>query len=314
MSPTGVTENIGNLQFPDRLQGWAVGTRGLLLHTTDGGGSWSSRTLDSSFMLTSVFFITPTTGWVSASFGNFSHYAKILKTVDGGATWSTIYTDSTTTLLSMYFLDEHTGFAAGRYRMLLATTDGGAHWEKKGPTRSTTQYQAIRFADHWNGWAVGTGGLIVKTTDGGVEWFMQQSRTDNILYAVSAVDAFHAWVVGSRGSVIHTIDGGGPPIIPPVRQPLQAFMAQNFPNPYILGSNAETKIRYNFVSAGRVKLEVFDVLGRKVATLVDADQSPQPSGSFYEVSFHGNDLASGIYFYRLVTRDFTEIGKMALVK
>jgi len=73
-------------------------------------------------------------------------------------------------------------------------------------------------------------------------------------------------------------------------------LSQNYPNPF----NPHTTIRYELPCKARVKLEVYDVLGRLVSTLVDLEQE---MGS-YEVKWDGKSddglaLASGIYFYRL---------------
>ncbi len=59
-----------------------------------------------------------------------------------------------------------------------------------------------------------------------------------------------------------------------------------------------------------VKLIVYDAVGREVATLVNKQLSP---GS-YEVEFNGNNFSSGIYFYKLVTADFSEVKRMILLK
>lgn len=98
-------------------------------------------------------------------------------------------------------------------------------------------------------------------------------------------------------------------------QPINAItaftLAQNYPNPF----NPTTVINYQLPIDGHVTLVVYDVLGRKVNTLVDADKS---AGS-YEVNFDGRDLASGVYFYRVDIhgsngRDFSSTKKMLLVK
>jgi hypothetical protein len=59
-----------------------------------------------------------------------------------------------------------------------------------------------------------------------------------------------------------------------------------------------------------VSLKVYDILGREVAALVNEFK---PAGS-YEASFDGSSLSSGVYFYRLVSRDYTSIKKMLMVK
>ena len=59
-----------------------------------------------------------------------------------------------------------------------------------------------------------------------------------------------------------------------------------------------------------VVLKVYDILGKEIITLVNEKLSP---GS-YEVSFDGNNLSSGIYFYRLIAGDFIASKKMILIK
>ncbi len=81
---------------------------------------------------------------------------------------------------------------------------------------------------------------------------------------------------------------------------------QNYPNPF----NPATTIQYTLGTASDVKLAVFDVLGRKVATLVDGTQ---PTGT-YEVTFEAADLPSGLYLYRLETATHTFTRSMMLLK
>ena len=61
---------------------------------------------------------------------------------------------------------------------------------------------------------------------------------------------------------------------------------------------------------GLVKIEIFDILGRKVATIVNEEK---PAGN-YEVDFNGNNLSSGIYIFKLISGSFTDIKKMQLIK
>lgn len=85
-------------------------------------------------------------------------------------------------------------------------------------------------------------------------------------------------------------------------------LEQNYPNPF----NPTTTIRYELPTASDVKLDVFDALGRKVATLVNGRKS---AGS-YAVTFDASRyaLASGTYFYRLQAGNAVETKKMLLVK
>lgn len=81
---------------------------------------------------------------------------------------------------------------------------------------------------------------------------------------------------------------------------------QNYPNPF----NPETRIKFEVVSTKNVSIQVFDVLGKEVATLVNKKFTP----GVYEVSFEASKLSSGIYFYKLVTDDFADTKKMILVR
>jgi subtilisin family serine protease len=94
---------------------------------------------------------------------------------------------------------------------------------------------------------------------------------------------------------------------PPATRPISLSLAQNFPNPF----NKTTQFSYAFPVASRVKLEIFDVLGRKVATVVDEDQSP---GIYITSPYNASSLASGVYFYRLTAAGAYAAKKMVVIK
>ena len=82
------------------------------------------------------------------------------------------------------------------------------------------------------------------------------------------------------------------------------LLSQNFPNPF----NASTSICYNMKEPCRVILKIFDVSGREVTTLVDGNRKPGE----YSVQFDASGLPSGIYVYRILMNDFTQIKKMVV--
>jgi hypothetical protein len=88
--------------------------------------------------------------------------------------------------------------------------------------------------------------------------------------------------------------------------PLKFSLQQNYPNPF----NPGTTIKYSIASAGHVKLVIFDLLGRQVATLVNQSQNP----GFYEVPFDAQKFTSGVYFYRIESGSFIQTKKMLLLK
>ena len=83
-------------------------------------------------------------------------------------------------------------------------------------------------------------------------------------------------------------------------------LAQNYPNPF----NPSTTINYIVPKLSLVTLNVYDVLGRKVSTLVNEEEMPGK----YTVTFNSGKLASGIYFYQLSSNGNTSIKKMLLLK
>jgi hypothetical protein len=83
-------------------------------------------------------------------------------------------------------------------------------------------------------------------------------------------------------------------------------LEQNYPNPF----NPSTTIQYQLPEEVKVRLEIYDLLGRKVTTLLDRRI---PAG-YHEVSFDASSLASGVYIYRLTAGSFSKTRKMMVMK
>jgi len=92
----------------------------------------------------------------------------------------------------------------------------------------------------------------------------------------------------------------------PPQLPRQFTLYQNYPNPF----NPSTTIQFDLAKAGNVKLAVFDVTGRAVATLVDGAMS----AGAHSIEFDGANLTSGVYFARLEMGGTSQARKMALIK
>ena len=86
---------------------------------------------------------------------------------------------------------------------------------------------------------------------------------------------------------------------------------QNYPNPF----NASTVIKFNTRHDGHVRLDVYNILGQKVRTLVDEFRHFGPQAADWDgTDVVGKSVPTGLYFYRLVTSDFTSVKKMLLLK
>ena len=100
-------------------------------------------------------------------------------------------------------------------------------------------------------------------------------------------------------------------LLPPISvdniTPNKFTLLQNYPNPF----NPSTKISFNLAQNGKVNLEVFNILGQKVKTLINQDMTRGQ----HEVAFNGDNLSSGVYIYRLNVDDkFSAVKKMMLLK
>ena len=88
--------------------------------------------------------------------------------------------------------------------------------------------------------------------------------------------------------------------------PTEYSLTQNYPNPF----NPMTTISFSLPAAGNVTLTVYNIRGQVISTLVDRTLS----AGEYHVDWDASEYASGIYFYRLQTTEFTETKKMILLK
>ena len=93
--------------------------------------------------------------------------------------------------------------------------------------------------------------------------------------------------------------------------PSEYKLSQNYPNPF----NPTTTIQYAVPQAGPVKLEIFNVLGQRVKTLVDENQSMSNYTVIWDSkNDHGVTMPSGVYFSRIVAGKFVQTKKMVLLK
>jgi hypothetical protein len=94
-------------------------------------------------------------------------------------------------------------------------------------------------------------------------------------------------------------------------RPSEFVLSQNYPNPF----NPTTKIEFTLAKSGLVTLQIYDVLGRKVRTLVSEELSAGYKSVLWDgKNEDGKDVASGVYFYQLKVGDFSQPKKMLLLK
>lgn len=93
---------------------------------------------------------------------------------------------------------------------------------------------------------------------------------------------------------------------PETNTPVKYTLFQNYPNPF----NPTTEIEYEIPNTAFVELSVYDILGKKIRTLVNGEKI----AGKHKVTFNASDLSNGIYFYTLRSGRFSETKKMVLIK
>jgi len=88
--------------------------------------------------------------------------------------------------------------------------------------------------------------------------------------------------------------------------PNKTELLQNYPNPF----NPSTKISFAIANSSKVSLNIYDISGKEVTTLIDGIQN----AGYYELIFNAVNLPAGIYFYRLISNDFSITKRMILIK
>lgn len=200
--------------FIDRDKGWAVGTRGTIIHTTDGGKEWVKQESGTEKNLFSVCFADARNGWVVGEYGT------ILYTVDGGESWEFQSKDIDKMLNGVFFVDARNGWVVGEFGIILHTTNGGEKWEEQRCKDIETiddmlsldwkpmpALYEVYFEDKDKGWIVGLDGVILKTEDRGKVWRKLETNCDAALYGIE-IKGKKGWVVGNRGYYLLSLDGG----------------------------------------------------------------------------------------------------------
>ncbi len=242
---------------------------------------------------------------------------NLYKTTNSGYNWQYISCNEDGNTKSFSFINKDTGWvvfnsSTGNNSKILFTTNSGINW--------TLQYSYPMFYGLGNLQALNKNiiycgailfyNIILKTTNSGLNWGSQTSQinSNDNLYLVDTALGF-SW---SNSEVARTYNGGGiiNSIVNISDSKLNSYLLkQNYPNPF----NPVTQINFELPKDGRVKLVIYDILGREINTLVNELKQ----AGRYTVEFNGTQYASGIYFYRIQVEDgksFTSVKKMVLLK
>lgn len=328
--------DVEDIAFADASNGIMVGDNGSTLRTTNGGATWSVVPSGQGQALYTVAYgsgglvyiagrdgavARSTNGglsWIPSIIGTVRYRGSaaigtngwivgeggtIIATSNGGVTWNSQASGTGSDLKGVFFISATEGWIAGQNSTLLYTNNGGATWTSRN-TGITAGLNSVFFLNANEGWATGNAGTIFRTTNGGLNWIADASNATAELSDIYFVSASQGWTVGDLGTIRYrslptSVDNKG-------GVPATMRLAPNYPNPF----NPSTTITFQLPEAGRARLAVFNLIGQKVATLVDGSLA----AGDHAVTFDASAMPSGVYFYTLTSSSGSATRKMTLSK
>ena len=320
-SVSGTTSSLRSISYNGAIVGrvyFAAGDNGVIMNSANGIG-WERDTSGSTAQLNStVYFYNSTSGFRTYACGNSG---TMLKSVDYVSDFNYTFAvdtnfHSTDNLLGMTYTYNPLIYYNG---VIFVSTEGGKIFKTRinqytivtpwtqfnsgvtVPLRSMAAYRS-------KVWAVGDNGNIRVSADTGNTWTGQTGFTTSNLYGIFMLDSIHGWIVGDNGAISNTLNGGGPIGIQKISSevPSGFSLSQNYPNPF----NPTTNIHFAIPKSSFVKLVVYDMQGREIETIVNENLK----AGIYNAGWDASGFASGVYFYKLISADYSQTKKMIVLK
>jgi photosystem II stability/assembly factor-like uncharacterized protein len=197
------------MAFVNERTGWVVDNYGGILHTEDGGITWTPQTSGTYFAITSVQFFDSQEGWATAT------NRMVLHTTDAGNNWRTTYLDNlnygtgvTVVFEDIYFVSRSKGWVATNSAAsdtdfhptpIVNTSDAGITWRCQNTSESDI-ITAIAFADENVGWAASSAGIL-NTNDGGRHWTFQLQARGALFVDMCFVGRTRGWALTFTGNI-----------------------------------------------------------------------------------------------------------------
>jgi photosystem II stability/assembly factor-like uncharacterized protein len=183
----------------------AVGERGHILVSRDGGASWTQADVPTRTLLTGVFMRDAQVGWA------VGHDEVVLRTRDGGQTWERVNyaPEKEKPLLDVWFADAKRGFAVGAYGELLVTSDGGDSWDPR-PVNGGDDFHLNQIVASGDGtvYLAAEAGRIYRSDDGGGTFVPVSSPYQGSFFGLLPLSDQSVLAYGLRGHLYRSRDRG----------------------------------------------------------------------------------------------------------
>jgi len=195
---------FNDIQFIDN-EGWIVGSQGIVMHTANGGKTWSLRKWG-VFSFNDIHMLDMRHGFMASDNG------IILETEDGGKTWKVLEWEGVVNNFSSISFFNNRGIITGSGSIILYTADSGKKWQLMNIKEARRKDRPINlnsafFVNENIIWLMGNEGVMLKSTDGGKSWKNLKFKEVNYHYCYFFNEK-EGMVVGTKGTVTTTVDGG----------------------------------------------------------------------------------------------------------
>jgi photosystem II stability/assembly factor-like uncharacterized protein len=297
--------------YLDSLNGYLAGFSGALLKTTDAGNSWSMSTIDtnttSHFPIRRLAFRNAQYGLACG--GVIDITAVAWRSTNFGVNWTALSV-APEPLIDIKFLDSQRALGCGgdfEYGLnIIRSYDGGREWTYENPGLFGIG-QRLAFRTDYEVWIpLGFSLRWAASTDTAHTIIEVPCPDSSAVYDAKFADSTHGWAVGTNGAIYKFN-----PLIIGIKKnqnnlPAENSLSQNYPNPF----NPSTVIKFTITKHTRVKITLYDLLGREVRVLLEDIKDPGE----YSLNFNASGLSSGVYFYKIEAGRYTETRKMVLIR
>ena len=201
------------------------------------------------------------------------------------------------------FIAQH----GGVYR----SNDNGETWMAAGANARVDNIRSLIFDSFGRLYAASYEKTVFVSEDDGQTWsFFQSGLTSNKVLAL-AFDSHGVLYAGTEGSGVYRTAQSVTSVGPAGPQPATFQLFQNYPNPF----NPETRIRFQLAAPAKVEITIYNVLGRRIRTLVNQSLSHGLHSLTWDGrNESGQPVANGVYYYRMTTGTLTQTKKMMLLR